>query len=232
MNQTNSQSNKQHKGGQQTMHRHKPKWLKAILAVGTLAVGMIWMGEHMAYAYTDSISTNNVNALTVRITPNADRGVEISSGNVNLNLGTVDMTVSTYTTSPATVTIVGNMTSAELTLAARILGGWNFDSTPVTAESDKLATWALFSAIAITSAPSANEFEIYNSTIASDSTSQAAAQVGDTTNRYEGGWNGSDMDTMAMYTTRHLWIRMRTPSNTSVTGEQTVSFDLAVEASD
>jgi hypothetical protein len=181
-----------------------------------------------AHAYSDAVSTNNVTALTIRITPNVDRGVEISSGDVNVNLGTVDMSISTYTVNPATITIVGTISNTELTLAAEIVGGWSFDSTPLALETDKMATWALFSAIAISSVPSATQFEIYNSTINSDTPTQAPVDVGDATSRYEGGWNGSDMDSMAIQAKRHLWIRMQTPSATTVASQQTVAFNLTV----
>ncbi len=204
--------------------------LKGIVGIAVMVLGLATLNVIKAYAYTDSVSTNNYTALTVLITPNVDRGVEITSGNVNLDLGAVDLNFSTYTVRPATVTIYGTASTTELTLAAAISGGWSFDSTPLVSETDKMATWALFSSIAIASAPSSSEFQIYNSTIASDTASQSATGVGDASARYEGGWNGSDMDSMAPGTKRHMWIKMQTPSASSITTQQTVVFDLAVEA--
>ena len=208
----------------------KLKHHQSCLIFAFVLVSVIVSIRPQLYAYTDSVSTNNYTALTILITPNVDRGVEISSSNVNLDLGSVDMYTSTYTVRPATITILGTISTTELTLSAAISGGWSFDSTPLVAETDKLSTWALFSSIAITSAPSSSEFQIYNSTIASDTASQSATGVGDASSRYEGGWNGSDMDSMAPGTKRHLWIKMQTPSATSITTQQTIVFDLAVEA--
>ena len=227
-----NQSNEviQNRGGMKVMNRIIRKLLSGVLGVGLLMLGLMMTSQDKVYAYSDAVSSNNVTALTVLITPNVDRGVEISSGNVHLDLGNVDLNASTYTVRPATVTIVGTASTSELTLAAAIGGGWNFDADPLDANSDQLATWALFSSIAITSPPVSNDFTIFNSTINSNSTTQSAAQVGDALSRYEGNWSGSDMDSMAPQAKRHLWIKMRTPSDTTVYGAQTIVFDLAVEA--
>ncbi len=207
-------------------------WKNTAIAKLIISVFVLLLMNARAFAYTDAVSSNSVSALTVRITPNVDRGVEISSGDVNLDMGNLDLNASTYTVKPATITILGTISTTELTLSAAITGGWSFDSTPNTAESDKIAVWPLFTGVNFSSVPLSTDFEIYNATIASDTSSQSATDVGDASGRYEGGWSGSDMDALAPGASRHLWVRMRSPSATTVTTEQTIMIELAVEPED
>lgn len=213
------------------------KFAAKIVGIGTLAlVSMgIWTGESRA----SLISSNNVTALTITIRPNADRGVDISSSASTLDLGTMDMSLSTYTVLPATITIMGNMATTELTLGSTITAltvgepSWLFDDVPTSTETDRLAVWALFSGVAIASAPTPAEFELYNATV-TQSMVATAVDVGDTAARFESAWPSSDMDDLTSATKRHLWIRMRTPLNTSegTLGQQAVRFNMTVEAAD
>ncbi len=84
------------------MRTWKMKIVSITATFGMLAVGLM-IGANNVRA---DISSNNVTALTITITPNADRGVEISSANSSLDLGAVDMNFSTKTVYPATVTIM------------------------------------------------------------------------------------------------------------------------------
>ncbi len=214
------------------MKTMKMQFVKAVATFGMLALGLTF--GLVKEARANAISTNNATALTITITPNADRGVEISSANSTLDLGAVDMNFSTKTVFPATVTIMGNMSSSELTLQSTItaasLLSWNFDDDPTSSEADQMAVWSLFSGIAITSAPTDSEFVIYNATV-TQAMVATPAQIGDATARFESTWPASDMDSMVPQTRRHLWTRMRTPATTSKTGTQSVVFTLTVEAS-
>ncbi len=206
------------------------KIVRSIVTFGMLALGMIGLVNK---AQATAISSNNATALTITITPNVDRGVEISSAIATLNLGSVDMNFSTKTVFPATITIVGNISSTELTLLSTItaagLDSWNFDDAPLTVEADQMAVWSLFSGVSISSVPTDNEFVVYNATV-TQSMVALADQIGDALSRFEGGWTGSDMDSMTPQTVRHLWTRMRTPSSTSRTATQAVVFTLTVQA--
>ncbi len=206
------------------------QWHKIVAAFGMLAVGLTGLASE---AKATAISSNNATALTILITPNADRGVEISSANSTLDLGAVDMNASTKTVNPATVTIMGNLSTSELTMQSTITAAgfesWNFDDAPVSADPDTMAVWSLFSGIDVASAPADNEFVIYNATV-TQSMVATPAQIGDAASRFEGGWTGSDMDNMVPQTRRHLWTRMRMPSTTSRTVQQRVVFTLTVEA--
>ena len=101
------------------------KVTSAIIGVGLVTLGLMVWNVNTVHAYAgDSISTNDATAVVVRITPRADRGVQISTGDAGfLNLGTVDLGASTQTVNPATVTITGNMNATELDLSASITGG-------------------------------------------------------------------------------------------------------------
>ena len=207
---------------------------KIVGVIGVLVMGMVMVNvSRVEASYSDQISTNNAAELIVKITPRGDRGVEISSGEATLDLGIVDMSMSTKTVHPATVTIYGNMSTTELEMTSTITaaaGSWGFDDDPSNTNADLLAVWSVFSGIAISSAPSDNEFVVSNATVTQSMVTTASRIGGVSGNgtRFEGVWPGSDMDNMVPGTKRHLWVRMRTPSSTSFTGEQSVHFNLAI----
>ena len=208
------------------------KLVQGALGIGLVALGLVWMSAQEARA---EISSNTASALTIRLNPNADRGVEISSGIATLDLGTVDVNFSTKTVFPATVTIMGNMAFTELTMLATMTAitageySWQFDNDPDAGETNSVAAWALFSGVDITTAPENNEFNVYNATITQAMGNGTAVQVGDTT-RFEGAWPAADMDNMAAAAKRHLWIRMRAPSAFTGTGFQDLHVTLTAEA--
>ena len=223
------------KGGNAMKREHRQK-RTGLVGIGLLVVGMV-VGSLVEEAQASAFSTNNVSMINVRITPNVDRGVEIDSNTVSLNLGTVDANVSTKTVSPATVTIAGNFASSELVMQATVTAetagnpSWTFDNDPTSGETDVLAAWGLFTAVTITSAPIDTDFQIYNATATTTMGDGTNAEVGDTAGRFEGSWGGSDMDAMAAGTKRHFWIRLRTPSSfTTNVGEQRVRYTMTVAA--
>ena len=102
----------------------------------------------LSKAWADANPLNDLDALTLTITPNVDFGVDIATNPAHLALGAVDLGNSTFTVRPATFTILGNFSSQELVLDALVTasGGtpWTFDSSTTTAENNKLAAWVLF----------------------------------------------------------------------------------------
>ena len=223
------------------MNRHI-KRLAGLLTSGLMALTMVLVSRMTAHAYSDIISSNNAAGLVVRITPNADRGVTISSGNVGLDLGYVDLGASTQTVRPATVTINGNMIDTELDLAASISGGWVFDNsqTFTSTGANQLNTWVTFTSISTGIAPAQDEeyFRVGTSSgakLISTTPTFAATAVGlsGTTGigRFESNEGASgDMDSMAPGSVRHMFTYFRLPPATSLTASQDVNFTLSVRA--
>ncbi len=184
----------------------------------------------------DSNPSNDSASLEIFITPNFDRGVEIDTANVHLNLGSLEMGVATQTVRPATVTIVGNVLNNELELSANIVGGWNFDDNVASQETDNLQAWAVFKSAADPVMPSkaASNFDDTDDAVtpATASPTFGPARVGmqygngGTDDRFEDGT--TDMDSLAPQIKRHLWFYFRTPSVTSVTAQQEIHFTLTV----
>ena len=240
------------KGGQKTMSTYMKKLAGLLFTglpakmfvAGMMAAGMLVLNSANVFAYSDTISSNNATAMVVRITPNADRGVQISTGNVNLNMGNVDLGVSTQTVNPATVTITGNMIETELDLSGSITGGWSFDSNQTLASTgtNLLNVWATFTSISSATAPSQDDEYFHVGTasgakLVSTTNSFPATAVGISGGsgvgffeNYEGGTglNGADMDSMSPGSRRHLWTYFRLPPTTSITGAQDINFVLSI----
>ncbi|OGR82183.1 MAG: hypothetical protein A2901_04320 [Elusimicrobia bacterium RIFCSPLOWO2_01_FULL_54_10] len=195
-------------------------------------------------AWADSDPSNDSAAVTIRITPNFERGVQIETGSVHMDLGLVNMGASTQTVSPATVTILGNILNTELNLAASITGGWVFDpnQTFESTGTNQLNVWASFTSISTASAPAqGNEyFRVGTSSgakIISNTNLFGPAAVGFAGSagigRFENnaGNNGpspADMDGMNPNAQRHLWLYFRLPDTTSVSAEQEIQFQFSV----
>ena len=182
-------------------------------------------------------------SLTVRITPNADFGVDIDTGTLEsggvIDLGTVDLYESVQTVQPATVTITGNVASAgantgqELTLTSVINGGWAFDQTPSTyavlGAVDELAMYALFSDTSLSVPPSGDDFAGDDADY--DQPAGTTVRVGgaNPTNgaKFEKtGTGATDMDNLSPADERHLWLFFRLPNNTSTGDAQDVTVTL------
>ena len=222
------------------------KKLAGLASTAILALGILAVNQNAVHAYSDYISSNNATAMIVRITPNADRGVQISTGNVHLDLGAVDLGASTQTVRPATVTITGNMIECELDLAAAISGGWvfeNFQQLDSTG-ANQLNAWVQFTSVSTGLAP-AQDYEYFRvgttsgSKITSLTQSFAATAVGiaagSGVGRFENNEgnaspNPADMDSMTPAAYRHMFTYFRLPPTTSVTGAQDINFTLSVRA--
>jgi hypothetical protein len=217
--------------------------VKAAMTVGMLTLGIFAVNANKASAYTDALNANNTAQITITIRPNVDRSVTISTANVNLDLGSVDLTggyVSTATVRPSTVTIGGTFGNTDLLLSANINGGWNFDSSSNTLETDKLATWVAFTSISSATAPSQdNEYffgvtgaEANSGLIASNTNTYPATRVGTNAATLPGLFesNFTSMNGLAVNTQRHMWFNFRMPSDTSTTNDQRITFILTVDS--
>ena len=217
------------------MKTYKQKLTQALVTgVVALTLTMGWQTQVRA----DSNTNNDSAALLVRITPNADRGVTISSGNVNLDLGYVDIGASTQTVNPATVTIQGNLTNTELDLSGSITGGWTFDNTQTfdAGALDALGVWATFTSISTGIAPAQGDeyFRVGTSSgakLVSATNSFASTAVGVDPGtgfgRFESNAPGANMDALNPTNQRHMFVYFRLPSQTSVTTQQSINFVLS-----
>lgn len=181
------------------------------------------------------ISTDDSASVEVHIRPSVDRGILISTDTSGmLDLGDVEMGVSTQTVKPATVTVLGTVTNIELEMSAQIDGGWRFDNDVGNSEEDNLQAWTLFKSTNVAAVPSASEFFTTKSTITPTTPSANFGPVrvglvgGDTGNndRFEDG--NVNMDSMLPNTKRHWWFYFRTPPVTTTVNEQKITFILSV----
>ncbi len=188
-------------------------------------------------AWADATPGNDADSLTITITPNVDRGVDIDTGSVTLNLGTVDLLDSAQTVTPATVTILGNVAAQELDVSGAIASvgtPWTFDATPSTdtllGATDELAMFVLFSTTGLSLAPDGDDFGTDD---ASFTGSARAGASGGTGLKFEKtGTGAQDMDDLAPSDTQHLWLFLRLPSTTTGSDDQLVTMTLtAVDAS-
>ena len=230
------------KGGSKTMNSKMKQLLSAVLTVGLLALGTM-VGK--VHAYSDALNTNNTAQITITIRPNVDRSVTITTDNVNMDLGNVDLTgsyVSTQTVSPATVTIGGTFGNTDLLLSANISGGWNFDADSSTLDTDNLATWVSFTSISSATAPSqAGEYfagvdgtEANSAILSSGSATFAPLRVGTNFATLPGKFenNITTMNRLDPTTQnkRHMWMAFRMPSQTTTTSNQLITFILTVDS--
>lgn len=176
-------------------------------------------------AAADQNPANDSDAVTVRIRPAADLGVTIDTANVTLAF-TMEMGATQYTLSPATVTIVGNITPQELDVSAANNSGepvWALD-VDETAELDQLQLYALFS-VGRSSRPAESDFagakNLITGSVKRVGTAGGAAADGNFENNSMAG--GADMDAMALGSQRQLWLRLDAPPQTSVTSEQSIT---------
>ena len=191
-----------------------------------------------AGAYADTVASNDSDQIIVRITPNVDRGVEIDTSAVVLNLGAVDLFASTQTVTPATVTILGNIGNQELDLSGAIASAgtaWTFDasaSTDATSGTlDQLAAYALFSATTRPTAPTGTDFA--DGTAAASVTGGAQRVGGPSGNGSKHELQGGDtvnMDNKSPGDTAHMWMFFRLPSSTTGSDEQAVTLTLTAAA--
>ena len=211
----------------------KMTWALAALTALCLGTGSAWA--------SDPDATNDTDQIRIRITPNADYGVEIDTGNLPMaggfiDLGSLSLYQSTYTLKPGTVTILGTVsksasnpttTGQELDVTAAITGGWTFDATPTTDATsgslDELAMFLLFSNTSLSAAPSSADFAAGTAGVTVTSAVRAGASSG-TGTKY--AYGATAMDNLSTGNQRHMWTYFRLPDTTSSAGSQDVTVTL------
>ena len=136
------------------------KWSRAVLTM--MLAGML----PAAGAWADSDPSNDLDSLTVSVTPNVDYSITLSTDNAALALGAVDLGQSSYTARPSTITFGGTIASGhEVIVDARVTspGGtpWTFSNTPSTGTAqgqDQLSAFLLFTSTMQAGAPAAALF--------------------------------------------------------------------------
>ncbi len=209
----------------------RKKWACAVL------MGLLALGAETRTAWATADSTNNQASLTITILPNIDLGVSIDTNSVILDLGTLDLSMTTQTVRPATVTILGTLasdgsqtTGQELDLSLTFTGGWDLDTSPsvdtTDAETDMIAVYALFSDTSLSKAPTAGQFSSENGGFVS--TAQRAGGAGGDGAQFEkaggGALPGDGMDHKSAGDKAHLWMLLRLPSATTDSTAKTVTL--------
>ncbi len=206
-------------------------------AIALLGMALMVMVTGRAWATTNS--ANNQDSLTITILPNIDRGVSIDTNTEIMDLGTVDLGVTTQTVRPATVTILGSMSSdgsqttgqeLDLSLTFSPVGGWSLDTSPTidstSNETDAIAVYALFSDTTLSLAPTAAQFVAENGAFTT-TLARAGGGVGNGT-RFEktggGALPGDGMDHLSTGDKAHLWMLFRLPNVTTVTDAQEITL--------
>ncbi len=207
------------------------RWMKTAV-LGLMVLGLA-AGQAMA-ADPDSDS------LTIAITPTLDFGVQLDTAATQME-GSSDLTTSmllnatSFMLTPATMTILGDFNDQEVSLTAQGLDGWTVDTDEIIG-SNSVQVYALF---ALNKSTRPLELEFDEGTAQHLITGAAAKVAGEpsgsegnsgTDNTFEiatGAMSsGADMDGMAVGTQRQLWLRVDTPSDTSVTGAQRIQVTL------
>ena len=229
------------------MKKHMKK-LAGLASSLFLALGVLVMDATSVHADFDI--SNDSAAMVIRIRPNVDRSVTISTSDIGMDLGYVTMGASTFTVRPATVTIGGNVSNTELSLAAQITGGWVFDNTQTitsTASSaNVLHTFVQFTAVSTGLAPAQdNEYFRVGTTSGSKivptntGPNFAGVPVGfagsNGIGRFENnaennGPSPADMDGITPTATRHMYAYFTLPPITTIATDQDIQFTLTVRA--
>jgi len=198
------------------------------------------------FAYADANPANDSGSFTVRITPNVDLGVVVDTtganwagaGSSTLEDLTSDLGTDTLLEAPIGIAMAGNFANQELTLTGVALNTWQLDTDEVDV-ADQMRLYAMFAKPASATSPGVGDFSGAGNLITGSVTRAGQPQAdegGDTNHVYElptahaeytGSPNG-DVDGMLSTATRKLWLRARTPSTTTTSGQ--ASFTVTVTA--
>ena len=179
--------------------------------------------------------TDNIH---ITIAPNAFYDITIASGDVGVALGTVELSASSATVAPATITINSTYAETDLSITGSVDGGWSFDTSSNSVVANEIAAWVAFTAISRTSAPVAGStYFTGTSTDAAGSglisgTVDDAGSNGTLTDRFEvtDGPHVQDMDAMSPSEQAHMWFHFRMPSASGTNGTKNMNFLLTAGA--
>ena len=185
---------------------------------------------HTTQAWAIAEPSNDQDSITITITPNVDRGVEIDSTTVAVDLGAVSLNTTTQTVRPATVTILGTIGNTELDVTGTIAPTWSFDTTPTvdtfSSEQDALAFYMLFSDTNLSNAPTGADFSADSGEFTGTSL-RAGGDVGNGGTFEKTGNGVKDMDARNPADTSHLWFFLRLPGTTTTSAAQSVQITLS-----
>ena len=198
-------------------------------------------------ASVSAVQAADKGSLTVTIRPNAAYSLTIGTsaqGEGFLNLGLVDLSGTTQTVRPATVTVTSNFAATDLKLQGAITCTgtpcWQFDAATGAAEPDYIAVWAVFTDTGVATAPSQTGGQFSGSAPAG----AAGADVVSTTDEHVGD-NGSNTDLFqvspgqggykdmedqpsntvnAGVAASHLWTYFRMPNATTNSDNEFITF--------
>jgi hypothetical protein len=204
----------------------------------TLAtLGLVWAG-------TAGASAQNVDSLTVTVTPNASYSLTLSTSLAanSFALGSVNLAASTFTVSPATVTVTSSYATTGLTLQGLLTGGWTLETANTAAlAQDKLAAWAVFTDTGVSVAATvAGEAGAFSGTAAdaddSDVLSGAALSVGNLATahlrefvltggaaNYKSAHNLPSNAVDVGGSMSHLWLKLKLPPTSSTVAQQSLT---------
>ena len=198
---------------------------KLTIAALSALLTLLWTQD----AWAAAVPSNDQDSITITITPNVDRGVEIDSTTVSVDLGAVALGDTAQTVRPATVTILGTLTNQELQVTGTITPDWSFDTTPTvdtfSNELDALAFYLLFSDTSLSQAPTGADFSADHGAFTGASL-RAGGDVGNGTTFEKTGAGAKDMDARNPTDTSHLWFFLRLPQTTSTGNAQSVQITL------
>ena len=180
----------------------------------------------------------NSDSLTITITPNVDYGVDIDTDGVTMDLGTLDLYAVGQTVQPATVTILGTVSSdgsqntgQELELTLTFEGGaspWTFDATPTTyafgGTLDEIAVYALFTDTTMSDVPDGGVFGDSSAGFTVNPDRAGSASTDGTRFEKTAGQHTIDMDHKSPDDEAHLWMYFRLPPATSDSGAKEITL--------
>ena len=210
------------------------KTMKTVMTAAALAL------MTATFAYADANPANDSGSFTVRITPNVDLGVVVDTTGANwvgtsttLEDLTSDLGTDTLLDLSIGIAMAGNFANQELTLTGVALNTWQLDTDEVDA-ADQMRLYAMFGNDSTPASPGVGDFAGAGNLITGSVTRAGQVQAdegGDTNHVYElptGHAEYGEVDGMPSTATRRLWLRARTPSTTSTSGQ--AGFTVTVTA--
>ncbi len=206
-------------------------------AKGLLAAFMRGLAALAAAAFlalpaaADSFPGNDSDSIVIHITPGVDLGVEIDTANVTLDF-TMAMGATSYTLTPATVTVLGNITPQELD----VQGGNGASSWSLAANEtpaiDVVRLYTLFS-VARDSHPAEGDFSGAKNLVTTGVKRAGKASGSAASQNFENNSmsGGADMDNLPLGAQRQMWLRVDAPPETSVTTQQQFTVTLTATRS-
>lgn len=138
----------------------------------------------LAAGLAATASANTADSLTVTIQPQAAYSVLVTTTPAGyLNLGLVNLSASTQTIQPSTITVNSSYAYTGLSLSANITSAgtpWTFSANTAALTQDKLAAWVVFTDTSVQTMPALGSFLGTTPGANSDVVQAASTAVGNT----------------------------------------------------